>query len=322
MYDLNLSVPNISTSKYSDDEKFRLLKNYLYELNEQLSVALSNLDFSNLSYNQQSVISEEKESKELDYYKVLKEDALEKFNTLKNKIIATADEVFENCNAAIEESEKSILLKAEGDFVAKSEFGEYKNEVNTSLSENATAIELNANNIKTANNDLERYKSENNAELNIRATSIMSQVENNFAKKSEHDEFTESISSQVTQTAKNITETFENSFSIMRNDVSTLGGTVADLVYSIDAYIKRGELESGIYGVEIGRNDSNIKARFTNDKLSFLQGDVEIAYISGNNLYILRAEITDYLKIGNSNNGFFIFDVTDNGLEVKWSYGD
>ena len=36
MYDLNLSVPNISTTKYSDDEKFYLLKNYLYELNETL----------------------------------------------------------------------------------------------------------------------------------------------------------------------------------------------------------------------------------------------------------------------------------------------
>ena len=49
MYDLNLSVPNISATKYSDDEKFYLLKNYLYELNETLSYALSNVDSSNLS---------------------------------------------------------------------------------------------------------------------------------------------------------------------------------------------------------------------------------------------------------------------------------
>ena len=58
-------------------------------------------------------------------------------------------------------------------------------------------------------------------------------------------------------------------------------------------------LESGVYGIEIGRSDSNIKARFTNDKLSFMQSGVEVAYISKNNLYITRAEITDYLKIGN-----------------------
>ena len=41
MYDLNLSVPNITSIKYSDDNKFALLQNYLYELNEVLSFALS-----------------------------------------------------------------------------------------------------------------------------------------------------------------------------------------------------------------------------------------------------------------------------------------
>jgi hypothetical protein len=67
--------------------------------------------------------------------------------------------------------------------------------------------------------------------------------------------------------------------------------------------------------------DSNIKARFTNDKLSFVQGEMEVAYISGNSLFITRSEITDYIKIGNSGQGYFTFDVTENGLEVKWSNG-
>lgn len=40
MYDLNLSVPNLTSKKYSDDNRFLLLKNYLYELNETLSHAL------------------------------------------------------------------------------------------------------------------------------------------------------------------------------------------------------------------------------------------------------------------------------------------
>ena len=40
MYDLNLSVPDFTAKKYSNDNRFLLLKNYLYELNETLSFAL------------------------------------------------------------------------------------------------------------------------------------------------------------------------------------------------------------------------------------------------------------------------------------------
>ncbi|MBQ4103467.1 MAG: hypothetical protein IJC90_03285 [Clostridia bacterium] len=313
-------MPNISTSKYSDDEKFYLLKNYLYELNECLSFALSNIDYSNLKESIKNKIEEKSEEK-ISYENLIKENK-EKFENLKNKIIITADEIFENCKSEIKNSENEILGKVQNDFLAISEFGEYKSETASIIKENADAITLNSSNIETANNNLENYKSENNSELNLRAEAIISQVENIFAKKSEYDEFTEIISSQITQTSKNITENFENSVLSAKEDISTLGGTVSELIYSLNTYIKRGELESGVYGIEIGRSDSNIKARFTNEKLSFLQGTTEVAYISGNNLYILRAEIIDYIKIGDIEKGYFIFDVTDNGLEVKWSYGN
>ncbi len=319
MYDLNLSVPNISTTKYSDDEKFYLLKNYLYELNETLSYALSNVDSSNLSNGLKIEIENVKnDASEIHN---LKQDSLQRFNELKNKIIITANEIFENCNTEIEKTEKEILLKAESDFVAKSQFGEYKNEVNTSIKENSQAIELNANNIESTLNDLEHYKIQNNSDISIQASAIISQVENLFTKKSDLEDFSESVSSQITQNSENITEVFSECISKIDNDLLDLENNVSELVYSLDAYIKRGELESGVYGIEIGRSDSNIKARFTNDKLSFMQSGVEVAYISKNNLYITRAEITDYFKIGNSSVGCFIFDVTDNGLEVKWSYG-
>ena len=313
-------MPNISASKYSDDEKFYLLKNYLYELNECLSFALSNIDFSNLKENIKNKIEEKSEEK-ISYENLIKENK-EKFENLKNKIIITADEIFENCKSEIKNSENEILGKVQNEFLAISEFGEYKSETASIIKENADAITLNSSDIETVNNNLENYKSENNSELNLRAEAIISQVENIFAKKSEYDEFTEIISSQITQTSKNITENFENSVLSAKEDISTLGGTVSELIYSLNTYIKRGELESGVYGIEIGRSDSNIKARFTNEKLSFLQGTTEVAYISGNNLYILRAEIIDYIKIGDIEKGYFIFDVTDNGLEVKWSYGN
>ena len=162
---------------------------------------------------------------------------------------------------------------------------------------------------------------QNNADISLQATAIISQVENLFTKKTEFQDFSEAVSSQITQTSQNITEIFSEKISNVDGNILDLENNVSELVYSLDAYIKRGELESGVYGIEIGRNDSNIKARFTNDKLSFMQGEIEVAYVSKNNLYITRTEITDYLKIGNSVEGFFVFDVGEHGLEVKWSYG-
>ena len=73
IYDLNLSVPNISASKYSDYEKFYLLKNYLYELNECLSFALSNIDYSNLKENIKNKIEEKSEEK-ISYENLIKEN--------------------------------------------------------------------------------------------------------------------------------------------------------------------------------------------------------------------------------------------------------
>ncbi len=42
MYDLNVAIPNLSSDKFSSEEKFVFLENYLRELNESLSVALGN----------------------------------------------------------------------------------------------------------------------------------------------------------------------------------------------------------------------------------------------------------------------------------------
>ena len=321
-------MPNISASKFSVDEKFYLLKNYLYELNENLSFALSNLNSENFNKNTKIKIEEkinknsENNSNEKIWYEKLVKENKEKFENLKNKIIITANEVFQNCTSEIKNTEEEIFSRIKKEFLSISEFGEYKSENTSVIKASADSIELNTNEIENIKNNLENYKLENNSELNLTAEAIISQIENIFSKKSEHEEFAEIISSQITQTTKNITENFENSIKNTKEDISTLGGTISELIYSLNAYIKRGELEKGIYGIEIGRSDSNIKARFTNEKLSFLQGTTEVAYISGNNLFILRAEIIDYIKIGDKDKGYFSFDVTDNGLEVRWSYGN
>ena len=320
MYDLNLSVPNLTSPKYSDDNRFLLLKNYLYELNETLSFALGDkpqTEIQNLKKEIDTGKGEEKQN-----IIRLKNDSKKRFEELKNQIIRTAEEIEMDYSAAISQSEREILQTAQGEFATKTEFSEYKNQVDTELLQTAEGISANAKTTEEISADLESYKKTNNAQLTIQAEEILSQVENIYSAKTDLGDLEERISSQISQTAEGITETFSESLSSFSEDLSSVGGEVKELASSLDVYIRRGELEEGVYGIEIGRSDSNIKARFTNDRLSFYQGLSEVAYVSGSNLYITRAEILDYLKIGNSTDGYFTFDVSENGLEVMWSGGN
>ena len=320
MYDLNLSVPNLTSPKYSNDNRFLLLKNYLYELNETLSFALGDKSQAEVQVLQKEIEAEKNNEKQNIIR--LKNESKKRFEELKEQIIRTAEEIEMEYSTAISESEKEILQTAQGEFATKTELGEYKNQVDTELLQTAESISANAKATEEISADLENYKKTNNAQLSIQSAEILSQVENIYSSKTDLGDLEERVSSQISQTAQGITETFSESLSAFSEDLSSVGGEVKELVSSLDVYIRRGELEEGVFGIEIGRSDSNIKARFTNDRLSFFQGLSEVAYVSGSNLYITRAEILDYLKIGNTTDGFFTFDVSENGLEVMWSGGN
>ena len=321
MYDLNLSVPNLTSPKYSSDNRFLLLKNYLYELNEALSYALGDKAQTEMQTLKKELEAQQKGDEKQSVIQ-LKNESRKRFEELKNQIIRVAEEIEMDYTTLISQSEREILLRAQGEFATKTEFGEYKNQVDTELSQTAESISANAKATEEISSELENYKKTNNAQLTVQAEEILSQVENIYSAKTDLGDLEERFSSQISQTASGITEAFSESLSSFSEDLSSVGGELKELVSSLDVYIRRGELEDGIYGIEIGRSDSSIKARFTNDRLSFYQGISEVAYISGSNLYITRAEILDYLKIGNTTDGYFTFDVSENGLEVMWSNGN
>lgn len=320
MYDLNLTVPNLTSPKYSDDNRFLLLKNYLYELNEVLANALGDRNGEEIQILKKTVESE-KESERQSVIR-LKNDSKKRFQELKEQIIRTAEEIELDYTTAISQTEEKILQRAQGEFATKTELGEYKNQVGTELSQTADRITATAENCEEIQADLENFKTETGSRFSLQSSEILSQVESIYSAKTELGDLEERISSQISQTSEGITETFSEKLSRVESDLSSVGGEVRELASSLDVYIRRGELEEGVYGIEIGRSDSNIKARFTNDRLSFYQGLAEVAYISGSNLYITRAQVLDYLKLGNAAEGFFIFDVTENGLEVTWTNGN
>lgn len=320
MYDLNLTVPNLTSPKYTADNRFLLLKNYLYELNEVLANVLGDRTAEEIQTLKKTVEAE-KESEKQNVIR-LKNDSKKRFEELKEQIIRTAEEIELAYTTAISQTEQEILQQAQGEFATKTELGGYQNQVATELSQTADRITANAENCEEIRTDLESFKTDTSAQFSLQSTEILSQVESIYSAKTELGDLEERISSQISQTSEGITETFSEKLSNVESDLSSVGGEIRELVSSLDVYIRRGELEEGIYGIEIGRSDSNIKARFTNDRLSFYQGLAEVAYISGSNLYITRAQILDYLKLGNATEGFFIFDVTENGLEVTWTNGN
>ena len=247
----------------------------------------------------------------------LTEESKKKFEELKSQIINTANEITENYKKELTDTETNLINVMGKDYVAKSDFGEYKAEIETEFEQTAENIRLEAENSESIQNELSEYKKTQSSELVLQHDAIINEIQESFMSKDDGTVIEELISSSVNQSSKNIIDNFTSKLSVISDDLQD----TTKFINEINAYIKRGELESGVYGIEIGRSDSNIKARFTNEKLSFLQGTTEVAYISGNNLYILRAEILDYIKIGTLATGYFIFDVTDNGLEVTWSYG-
>lgn len=340
MYDLNLIVPDITSSKYSQDNKFLLLKHYLYELNEVLSFALADKSYGEIHEIKKTV--EESNKARTVGVKQLQAQSMKRFNELREQIISTADEIENNYKSAISKSESQLMQSVTGEFVAKGEFGDYKNTVQTELDQQAESISLNAQSVENVKFsvgtlaeeqtalrqeveadalNLEEYKKTARSELSVQSDAIISQVENVYATKNETEQLEGRIESRIVQNATDITESFNQRFQQSTENIGEVQASFSQYVSELEVYIRRGELSEGIYGIEIGRTDSNIKARFTNDRLSFYRGTTEIAYISDNSLYITDAHVLDYLKIGNSEQGYFMFDSTDNGLEVRWIDG-
>ena len=93
---------------------------------------------------------------------------------------------------------------------------------------------------------------------------------------------------------------------------------VEDEIRTTNAYIHRGLLENGKYGIEVGETTENgafLKyARFTADRLSFFDAnDTEVAYIGAGCLYVNgKTVFLGEIQLGN-----YITDTTD-GLAFTW----
>lgn len=137
---------------------------------------------------------------------------------------------------------------------------------------------------------------------------LLSQTRSNFevlsAKiNSEVATLDDKLSSRIEQTTTSITQTFTE-------QAEEIDGRLG----SLETYIR-----TDASGMEIGKSNSRFKTKIDNEKLAFLEGDEEIAYISNNRMYITEANVTNKLTVGaKALGGVWEWEAVTAGMGLKY----
>lgn len=107
------------------------------------------------------------------------------------------------------------------------------------------------------------------------------------------------VQQTVTSLSQTVTELLQTSdgwsfeFQVIEEQLTQLGDEISTKYSEQLKYIRLvdGEIIIGIEGNEMS-------LRISNDRISFMQGGVEVAYMSSNKLYITNAEVTHTLNLG------------------------
>lgn len=113
----------------------------------------------------------------------------------------------------------------------------------------------------------------------------------------------------VEQTAKDITTT-----------VSRVESDLTSFEQRFDTYQRFDETGMTI-GKMVNGQDTGMQLHLAPDRLSFRDGNEEVAYMSNSSLYITEAKITDRLSIAVLKAGYFDWVAEDEGLGLRWREG-
>ncbi|MDR1001869.1 MAG: hypothetical protein LBL82_01170 [Oscillospiraceae bacterium] len=147
------------------------------------------------------------------------------------------------------------------------------------------------------------------SEIEVTTDRILSIVHEGYATNAEMEDLGNMYETAISHFNNQI----EFKFSTLIENERIIEDTIAENQELLEEYIRfQGAL------IELGRVGNSFTALLSNEKLSFLQNNTEIAYISNNKMYITDAEIKNVLTIGNSNKGYYDWVVKSNGnLSLK-----
>lgn len=128
---------------------------------------------------------------------------------------------------------------------------------------------------------------------------IMLQVSQNYIKQSDFTQYQSQVSSQFTQTANDFTMQFTEI-------ISQMDGLDSETKQQFNEIIKYIRFVDG--NIILGQAGNPLLLKISNDRISFISNNLEIAYMSEGKLYIKDGEFLNSLQLGN-----FTFEPRNNG---------
>lgn len=119
---------------------------------------------------------------------------------------------------------------------------------------------------------------------------ILLQVSENYTATSDFTDYQTQVSTQFTQTASDVTLQFTNLTSL----VSTLSDSTQQQFSDIVKYIRFVDGD-----IILGQVDNPFVLKITSTKISFLENNLEVAYMSNGKLYIKDGEFLNSMQLGN-----------------------
>lgn len=110
------------------------------------------------------------------------------------------------------------------------------------------------------------------------------------------NEVQEDIRTAIELSANGLTTEFEKSITETTEEIN---GSISSKFTELNSYIRYYMTDEGKPVIELGSSNSDIILKIYNDRISFTQNGIEVAYISDNQLYITNATILNELRIGN-----------------------
>lgn len=133
-------------------------------------------------------------------------------------------------------------------------------------------------------------KIENSSVIEQASENIMSNVSKLYTAKTEFTEYQNQVSTQFTQTS----EQFEIKFTNIEELINTVNTSSSENYNEIIKYIRF--IDGNII---LGQVDNQLTLQISNDRISFMQNGLEVAYINNNKLYITDGEFLNSLILGN-----------------------
>lgn len=152
--------------------------------------------------------------------------------------------------------------------------------------------------------DIANETVENSSAFEQNSKAIMSQVAELYTKATDFETYKSDISTQFTQT----NEDFTYQFNTLIETINNLDSNSASQFNNIIRYIR---FVDG--NIILGEVNNDLMLKISNDKISFLQNGIEVAYMTDNKLYITDGELLNSLQLGK----FAFYPRTSGNLSFK-----